>query len=67
MNTTLGITERPQSMQGTHVDRVYGKQIEVLKHIASGVLDVNTITIKYLDSYVSSMPFFKQLLLGINL
>lgn len=54
-------------MQGTHVDRVYGKQIEVLKHIASGVLDVNTITIKYLDSYVSSLSFFKQLLLGINL
>lgn len=67
MNTTLGITECPQSMQGAHVDRVYGKQIEVLKHIASGVLDVNTITIKYLDSYVSSMSFFKQLLLGINL
>lgn len=67
MNTTLGITECPQSMQGTHVDRVYGKQIEVLKHIASGGLDVNTITIKYLDSYVSSMSFFKQLLLGINL
>lgn len=67
MNTTLGITEYPQSVQGTHVDRVYGKQIEVLKHIASGVLDVNTVTIKYLDSYVSSMSFFKQLLLGINL
>jgi len=58
MNTTLGITECPQSTQGTHVDREYGKQIEVLKHIASGVLDVNTITIKYLDSYVSSMSFF---------
>lgn len=67
MNTTLGITECPQSMQGTHVDRVYGKQIEVLKHIASGVLDVNTINIKYLDSYVSCMSFFKQLLHGINL
>lgn len=67
MNTTLGITKCPQSMQGARVDRVYGKQIEVLKHIASGVLDVNTITIKYLDSYVSSMSFFKQLLLGINL
>lgn len=67
MNTTLGITGCPQSTRGTHVDRVYGKQIEVLKHIASGVSDVNTITIKYLDSYVSSMSFFKQLLLGINL
>lgn len=58
MNTTLGITERPQSMQRTRVDRVYGKQIEVLKHIASGVLDVNTIAIKYLDSYVSSYVIF---------